>query len=141
MLHGAGSQSPSSLVVVVVGLAVLEMIAERARIDTVVAGIAGSVGDWQNYGSMGLAHRQRPAVTFRRGPEPLRRTHRAGPSCHALCAEVVPKGSLHAGNTARIGSRFFGSGSSFPTPCRRTSATTASFTGVATPRRRPSSHT
>jgi hypothetical protein len=35
------------LVVVVVGLALLEMIAERARIDTVVAGIAGSVGDWQ----------------------------------------------------------------------------------------------
>ena len=36
------------LVVVVVGLAVLEMIAERARTDTVVAGIAGSVGDWQS---------------------------------------------------------------------------------------------
>ena len=36
------------LVLVVVGLAALEMIAERARIDTVVAGIAASVGDWPN---------------------------------------------------------------------------------------------
>ena len=34
------------LVVVVVGLALLEMIAERPRIDTVVAGIA--VADWQS---------------------------------------------------------------------------------------------
>jgi hypothetical protein len=36
------------LVVVVVGLALLEMIAERARVDTVIAGIAGSVADWQS---------------------------------------------------------------------------------------------
>ena len=35
------------VVLAVVGLAALEMIAARPRLDTVVAGIPGTVDDWQ----------------------------------------------------------------------------------------------
>jgi len=35
------------VVVAVVGLAALEMMAARPRIDSVAAGVAGSSGDWQ----------------------------------------------------------------------------------------------
>ena len=79
----------------------------------------------------GLAHRLRRAETGADG----RRRRSSPPAPRRELADY------RVGRIFRIGSRFFGSGLSLPTPWLRTAATTASLTGVLMPFRRPWSQT